>query len=170
MTDILQLLDIKYIEMEKFRQNIEKLYKENLKNPAFFEKVGIKKENFRKLFAENANPGTKSVERVTDVAGVSMAWLFGEIEERTIAEHIIRNGGSQPSGEVEALKRLVESLEARIRDKESIIGNDTATIQALQETIKAQAQLIAEQAGRPQSDLLHGQASNPQKNIGGARK
>ena len=130
--------------MEKFRQNIEKLYKENLKNPAFFEKVGIKKENFRKLFAENANPGTKSVERVADVAGVSMAWLFGEIEERTIAEHIIRNGGSQPSGEVEALKRLVESLEARIRDKESIIGNDTATIQALQETIKVQAQLIAE--------------------------
>lgn len=156
--------------MEKFRQNIEKLYKENLKNPAFFEKVGIKKENFRKLFAENANPGTKSVERVANVAGVSMAWLFGEIEERTIAEHIIRNGGSQPSGEVEALKRLVESLEARIRDKESIIGNDTATIQALQETIKAQAQLIAEQAGRSQSDLLHGQASNPQKNIGGARK
>lgn len=156
--------------LAKLRQNLEILYKENLKNPAFFENVGIKKEYFRKLFAENGNPGSKTIEHVAEVAGVSLAWLFGEIDERTVEEHVLKIAGGKSSGEVNALNQLVASLEARIRDKESMIERDAETIKALQDTIKAQAQMIASQPGGTPTTQLQTQNLHGQKNIGSQRK
>jgi len=154
----------------KLRLNLEIIYKENIKNPSFFKNVGIKKEYFRKLFAENGNPGSKTIEHVAEVAGVSLAWLFGEMDERTIEEHVLKIAGRKASGEVSALNQLVATLEARIRDKEQMIERDAETIKALQDTIRAQAQMMAAQSSNPAVPSIGPSATQAQKNIATPQK
>lgn len=173
--------------MENLRKRLEELWEKNSKNKRFFEDLGIKKDNFRKLFTENGNPGAKTLLKISKVAGVSMAWLFGETEERdyrALLDEVdadkqrLRGEIGKSDKLMSSLEQLVDTQKKLIEDKDTIINMKDERIRELQSQVEllqakvAQIPLLAstDKADGEFTKLSMSGKTAGQKNIGAQRK
>lgn len=120
-----------------FRKRLEEIYESNKKNDTFFEEIGIKKDNFRKLFSENGNPVLKTILSISAAANVQPGWLLGDTDTRELYGRIegLENENARLRGELETADanaaiiqqligtkdELVRSYKERLEDKEKEI-------------------------------------------------
>ena len=172
--------------MDKLRKRLEELWEKNSKNKAFFEDLGIKKDNFRKLFTENGNPGAKTLLKIANSAGVSMAWLFGETEEADYASILataeterqrIHDQLGQSERLITSLQQLVDAKDKIIEDKDIIIKMKEEKLAELHNQFHAlresamQGIPLLDSVPSPDDPRLPARGKTAaQKNIGASRK
>lgn len=150
-----------------YHKRLEKIFQDNKKNDAFFDEIGISKENFRKLFSEKSSPNLKTIIKISKAANVSVGWIMGEpdtselsaqveelsarIEEERAGRKIeieaatkILEAQLKAQTEIaEANRKLAEMNEKTVNILQKSVADKDETIETLRETIRVQAETIA---------------------------
>lgn len=109
--------------IEIFHQRLREVFEKNIKNSDFFEAVGIKKANFKRLLDESGNPGVKTVMHIAQVANVSPGWLMGEPETDSLYKRIaeLEKELSTLKDELDSVNRQNTYLQELISSKQELV-------------------------------------------------
>lgn len=150
-----------------YHKRLEEIFKINKKNDAFFDEIGISKENFRKLFSEKSSPNLKTIIKISKAANVSVGWIMGEPDTSELSAQVnelterIEEMKASRKAEIEAATKVLEAQllaqtqiaeankklagmnETTVNILQKSVADKDETIETLRETIRAQAETIA---------------------------
>lgn len=113
-----------------YRKKLQEIYENNKKNDPFFEKVGITKENFRKLFTGKSTPNISTILRISDALNVTPASVLGwESDEQ------LRQENADLKARLDTLAVELELKNEQLHSKDELLRAKTELLDSLKERL-----------------------------------